>query len=84
VRFIEKSAGRIRPRWFDECTSQSVPQRASRKLHEDAEGGRGLDIAAGVGRIEYIIKMQGVVFAGSADLDFADQFVAFVGVGPRA
>jgi hypothetical protein len=30
----------------------------------------GVDIPAGIGRVQYVFKMQGVVLAGGTDLDF--------------
>ena len=41
----------------------------------------GQDIAAGVAPIEHVLEVQGVMLAGRADLDLADQLVALVGLG---
>src|SRR5471030_2905523 len=36
----------------------------------------GVDVAAGVGRIDHRLEVQRVMFAGGADLDFADKLSA--------
>ena len=41
----------------------------------------GVDVAAGVGRIDHLLEVQCVVFAGGADLDFANKLVALIGTG---
>lgn len=39
----------------------------------------GVDIAAGVERVQHVLEVQGVVLAAGADLDLADQLAALVG-----
>lgn len=40
----------------------------------------GIDVAAGVARINHRFKVQGIVLAGGADLDLANELVALVGI----
>lgn len=41
----------------------------------------GVDIAAGVARIDHRLKVQGIVLAGGADLELANELVTPVGIG---